>query len=204
MKRSHPFPFDAQVEAVMTVFGQDASERMRKEQSRIGGSGRVQIFSHGRSWQSHHSYDPDRVDEAQTLEHMMVVDIADVLLGRLSLIESTAAELTNGMAAGFAKAFYKMLSDTCEEHGNVVQGGVTLGEQLLEALESIEFSVGRDGQVVLPEFRVGSDIAKLLGTDSSLRSPELEARAEEIIRLKSAQALEKEKARKAKFRRETE
>lgn len=202
MKRSHPFPFDAQAEAVMAAFGQDAGQRMREEQSRIGGSGRVQVFSHGRSWQSHHSYDPDRVDEVQTLEHMMVVDTADILLGRLSLIESTAAELTNGMAAGFAKVFYKMLSDTCEEHGNVVQGGATLGAQMLAALESIEFSVGRDGQVVLPEFRVGSGIAKLLDTDPSSRSPELEARAEEIMRLKSAQALEKEKARKAKFRRE--
>ena len=186
----------------MAAFGQDAGQRMREEQSRIGGSGRVQVFSHGRSWQSHHSYDPDRVDEVQTLEHMMVVDTADILLGRLSLIESTAAELTNGMAAGFAKVFYKMLSDTCEEHGNVVQGGATLGAQMLAALESIEFSVGRDGQVVLPEFRVGSGIAKLLDTDPSSRSPELEARAEEIMRLKSAQALEKEKARKAKFRRE--
>nr|WP_312972992.1 hypothetical protein [Pseudomonas sp.] len=204
MKRSQPFPFDAQAEAVMTAFGQDARERMRAEQSRIAGSGRVQSFNHGRAWQSHHSYDPDRVDEVQTLEHMVVVDTADVLLGRLGLIESAAAELTNGMAKGFAKMFYELLSDTCEEHGNVVQGGGTLGEQMLEALESIEFSVGRDGKVVLPEFRVGSDIARQLGTDPSVNSPKLDARAQEIMKLKSAQALEKEAARKAKFHREAE
>lgn len=204
MRRSNPFPFDAEADAVMAAFGQDASERMRKAQSQIGGGGRVQIFSHGKSWQSHHSYAPDKIDEVQTLEQRIIVDSSDILLGRLSIIERTATELTDGMAAGFAKVFYKMLSDTCEEHGNVVQGGGTLGEQMLEALESIEFSVGRDGKVVLPEFRVGADITKLLASDPSLSSPELEARAEEITKLKSAQALEKEAARKAKFRKEIE
>ena len=187
----------------MAAFAQDAGERTRDAQKGIAGNN-ILMFHHGGSWQSHQSYDPDRVDEMQTLRHEMKFDMEEILIGRLDVIERSCMEISNGMAEGFAKAFYQLLSDTCEEHGNVIDGGVSLGEQMLQAMETVEYSVGRDGAVVLPEFRVSPSIAKLLSTDPSLSSPELQARADAIKKLKSAQALEKEAARKARFRTEVE
>jgi hypothetical protein len=70
---------------------------------------------------------------------------------------------------------------------------------MLEAIQNIEFSVGRDGKVSLPEFRVNTETAKLLKTDPSIHSPDLLARFEETRERKVTEALEKEAARKAKF-----
>lgn len=121
--------------------------------------------------------------------------------GRLDVIERTVDEISNSMADSFAKAFYQMISDTCEESGNVIVGSTgSLGEQMLEAIEQVEYSVDRDGQVSLPEFRMHPSLAKRLHSDPSLQEPALLARAEEVKKLKIAQALAGEAARKSKFR----
>ncbi|MEB0048262.1 MULTISPECIES: hypothetical protein [unclassified Pseudomonas] len=186
----------------MKAFMAATGERLNRAQKQVGGGDEIQRFSHGGSWQSHHSYDPDRVDQMQTIEHETRLRFEDIMQGQLDIIERTADEISNSMADSYARAFYQMLSDTCEEHGNVIDGAASnLGEQMLKAIETVEYSVGRDGEVTLPEFRVHPAMAHRLRTDPSLHSPELLARVEEVTKLKSAQALAAEAARKAKFRR---
>lgn len=55
---AHPFPFDAQAEIVMKTFMQATGEKLNRAQRQVSGGDNVQRFSHGGSWQSHHSYDP--------------------------------------------------------------------------------------------------------------------------------------------------
>lgn len=199
--KSHPFPFDPQAERVMKAFMQVTGEKLSRAQREVGGGDDVQRFNHGGSWQSHNSHDPDRVDQMQTIAHETRLRFEDILEGRLDVIERTVDEISNSMADSFAKAFYQTLSNTCEEHGNVVDGSSgSLAEQMLKAIEQVEFSVDRDGQVSLPEFRMHPSVAKRLHSDPSLQDPALLARIEEVKKLKTAKALAAEAARKAKFR----
>ena len=199
--KAHPFPFDAQAELVMKAFMSATGERLDQARRQVGGSDEVQRFSHGGSWQSHHSYAPDRVDQMQTIEHETKLRFEDIMEGRLDVIERTVDEISNSMADSFAKAFYQMISDTCEESGNIIDGSTgSLGEQMLKAIEQVEYSVDRDGQVSLPEFRMHPSVAKRLHSDPSLQEPALLARVEEIKKLKTAQALAEEAERKSKFR----
>lgn len=200
MRDKHPFPFDTQARDVTNAFMRTVGEKFRLAQEGYVSSHNVQIFSHGGNWQSHHSYDPDRVDEVKTHHHEMTFDINEIVIGRLDYIEQSVAEIVGGMVNSFAQSFYQVISDTCEEHGNVVQESGTLAEQFLRALEGIELSVDRDGNVNLPELRVGSGMAERIRNDASLHSPEHQAKADAITRLKSVKALEREAARKAKFR----
>jgi hypothetical protein len=199
--KAHPFPFDAQAELVMKAFMKATGEKLNQARRQVGGGDEVQRFSHGGSWQSHHSYDPDRVDQMQTIEHETRLSFEDIMDGRLDVIERTVDEISNSMADSFAKAFYQMLSDTCEEHGNVIDGSSgSLSEQMLKAIEQVEYSVDRDGQVSLPEFRMHPSLAQRLHSDPSLQEPALLARVEEVKKLKTARALAQEAARKSKFR----
>lgn len=199
--KAHPFPFDAQAELVMKAFMSATGERLDQARRQVGGSDEVQRFSHGGSWQSHHSYAPDRVDQMRTIEHETKLRFEDIMEGRLDVIERTVDEISNSMADSFAKAFYQMISDTCEESGNIIDGSTgSLGEQMLKAIEQVEYSVDRDGQVSLPEFRMHPSVAKRLHSDPSLQEPALLARVEEIKKLKTAQALAEEAERKSKFR----
>lgn len=199
--KTHPFPFDAQAELVMKAFMKATGERLDQARRQVGGSDAVQRFSHGGSWQSHHSYAPNRVDQMQTIEHETRLRFEDIMEGRLDVIERTVDEISNSMADSFAKAFYQMISDTCEESGNVIDGSTgSLGEQMLKAIEQVEYSVDRDGQVSLPEFRMPPSLAKRLHSDPSLQEPALLARVDEVKKLKTAQALSEEATRKSKFR----
>ena len=199
--QAHPFPFDAQAELVMKAFMKATGERLDQARRQVGGSDEVQRFSHGGSWQSHHSYAPDRVDQMQRIEHETRLCFEDIMEGRLDVIERTVDEISNSMADSFAKAFYQMISDTCEESGNVIDGSTgSLGQQMLKAIEQVEYLVDRDGQVSLPEFRMHPSLAKRLHSDPSLREPALLARVEEVKKLKIAQALAEEGARRSKFR----
>lgn len=203
-REKYPFPFDVEARGISIAFTRDAGEKFRLVQESYVSRQNVQMFSHGGAWQAHHSYDPDRVSETKTLGHETKLDLDDIVLGRLIVIERTLDEIVNSMEASFAKSFYEMISGVCEEHGNVVASGLSLGEQFLQALETIEFSVDRDGNVNLPEFRVGMGMAERLKNDPSVNSPELLARVDAVTEMKTAQALEKEAARKAKFRKEGE
>ncbi|MFI7836977.1 hypothetical protein [Pseudomonas asiatica] len=199
--KAHPFPFDVQAEFVMNAFIKATGERLDQARRRVGGGDDVQRFSHGGSWQSHNSYAPDRVDQMQTIGHETTLRLEDIMDGRLDVIERTVDEISNSMADSFAKAFYQMISDTCEESGNVIDGSIgSLGEQMLKAIEQVHYSVDRDGQVSLPEFRMHPSLAKRLHSDPSLQEPALLARVEEMKKLKTAQALGEEVARKSKFR----
>ncbi|WP_207877810.1 hypothetical protein [Pseudomonas sp. 32_A] len=199
--KGHPFPFDAQAELVMKTFMKATGDRLDQARRQVGGGDEVQHFSHGGSWQSHHSYAPGRVDQMKTIKHETRLRLEDIMEGRLDVIERTVDEIANSMADSYAKAFYQMISDTCEESGNIIDGSTgSLGEQMLKAIEQVECSVGRDGQVSLPEFRMHPSLVKRLHSDPSLQDPALLARAEEIKKLKIAQALAEETARKSKFR----
>lgn len=199
--KSHPFPFDAEAKLVMKAFMQATAQRLDQARREVGGGDEVQRFSHGGSWQSHNSYAPDRVDQMQTIEHETNMRFEDIMEGRLNVIERTIDEISNSMADSFARAFYQMISNTCEESGNVIDGSVgTLGEQMLNAIERLKFSVGRDGQVPLPEFLMSPRSAERLHSDPSLREPELLTKLEEVKKLKTAEALSEEAERKSKFR----
>lgn len=199
--KAHPFPFYTEAKLVMEAFMKATGERLDQARRQVGGGDNVQRFSHGGSWQSHHSYAPDRVDQMQTIEHETRLRVEDIMEGQLQVIERTAEEISSSMADSYAKAFYQMLSDTCEESGNVIDGSTgSLGEQMLKAIEQVEYLVDRDGQVSLPEFRMHPSLAKRLHSDPSLREPALLARVEEVKKLKIAQALAEEAARKSKFR----
>lgn len=199
--KTHPFPFDAQAELVMQAFMKATGERLDQARRQVGGSDAVQRFSHGGSWQSHQSYAPNRVDQMQTIEHETRLRFEDIMEGRLDVIERTVDEISNSMADSFAKAFYQMISDTCEESGNVIDGSTgSLGEQMLKAIDQVQYSVDRDGQVSLPEFRMHPSLAKRLHSDPSLQEPALLARVDEVKKLKTAQALSEEATRKSKFR----
>ncbi|MBC3495739.1 hypothetical protein HU764_012140 [Pseudomonas sp. SWRI100] len=200
--RNHPFPFDSQAESVMKAFVKETGEELRNAQKQVGGGENALVFNHGGAWQSHHSYAPDRVAQAQTLSHETWLDMEDVMIGRLDVIERTKKEIVKSMAESFERFLYQMLSDTCEESGNVIDGnGKSIGEHLLETINSIEFSVNKDGTISRPELRGSPATAKLIENDPSTRSPEFQAKLVEILRRKVSEAIARESERKAKFSR---
>ncbi len=199
MREPHPFPFDAEAGLVMQEFGQEVSERLRESQYAYVDPRNIQRFVHGRSWQSHQSYDPDQVSELSSHEHQMNIRFDDIMLRRLEIIENTLNELSNEMSESFIKSLYSTVSDVCNKHGNVVNAQKEPAKGFIEMLEKIEFGVDRNGDVSIPQIHGGAKAIEALRRDHVINSIEFENKVAKLKEIKTQQALDKEAVRKAKF-----
>ena len=199
MDQKKPFPFTDQAQTVMDSYLRDVGEEFASIRGTYVDNRNVHRFSHGTAWQSHNSYAPDRVSNLQTQSYDSYLRFEDLATGRLEVITETKAALVSSMFEGFSRSFFQTISQICEENDRVIPNSKSRAEQLVAAIESVEFSVDREGTVHLPQIMLGTQAMKDFEADSSLRTPELEARMQVIKTLKTAQALEREAARKAKF-----
>lgn len=202
MMDQHPFPFDSEASLVMQVFGQEVVKQLRKSQHAYVDPRNVQRFLHGRSWQSHQSYDPDQVSELERHQHQMNIEFDDIILRRLEIIENTLNKLSSEMAETFIKSLYSTVSETCDKYGNVVNAGKEPARAFIEMLEKIEFGVDRNGNVSIPQIHAGTAAIETFRRDETMNSIEFGDKVAKIKETKSAEALEKEAARKAKFAKE--
>lgn len=199
MNEKAPFPFDDEAQLVMQSYMRDAQRKLEVLRENYVDPRNVHHFCHGTSWQSHNSYAPDRVSQLQTQSHESYVRFEDVSMGKLPIIAESLNALVNSLIEGFGSTFITTISQVCEENERVVHTVGDAGERYIAALESVEFSVGRDGNVHQPQVMVGSDTMKQLLADPSMQSPQLHARLDALNARKSAEALQRESARKAKF-----
>jgi len=199
MKRKMPFPFDFEASEVMESFSEAVRARVDERRGEIIDSRNVQRFRHGGAWQSHHSYDPDKVTHLDAHEGQVVTSFDDIASGRLEAVEEGVARLAESLYVSMFKTLFKTVSDVCEEHGMVVSAKNSgFAQAFVEMLEKIEFGVNRDGEVSIPQLVVGSDIAKAI-QEGRCGLGELEQKAEEIKSRKCAEALARERERKSKF-----
>lgn len=98
-----------------------------------------------------------------------------------------------------AKMLYSTVAEICDATGQTVDAkGKSFPDAFLEAFRKLEFVVGRDGTVSLPEIHVGNmDMVKQLESMGEEYHREFERLKEEKV----AHAKAQEAIRKAKFRR---
>lgn len=199
MKHRHAFPFDVEANHVMQAFGNEVKALLRLNQEAFVDPQNIQRFRHGRTWQSHQSYAPDRVSELNSHEHKVGIRIDDIILGRVAIIQKEITNLAIAMSESFARAMFSTISETCETHGNVVHGGDGPAKAFIDMLEKIEFGVDRNGQVSLPQVFGGPGLNEKFTRDTTMNTAEYKALIDEIIERKSKDALLREAARKEKF-----
>ncbi|MFE1812801.1 hypothetical protein [Metapseudomonas otitidis] len=199
MTKKCPFPFSAESREVMQSFNKKVTRRLREAQESFVDARNMQRFNHGRSWQSHQSHDPDRVSELSVHQHQFSLKIEDVVLGKVTVVPDLLNDLVKTMYDSFVSGLYKAVSDACDQSGNVVNANAGMAKAFIDMLEKVEFSVGRDGTVSLPEIHVGPGLIESIQSSAEMNSPEFKAASEEIIKRKSAEALDRESRRQARF-----
>ena len=159
-------------------------------------------YRHGRTWTSpanEHAFNGGM----QTHSMEMTTPFQDLVDNRLSLISDALRALATSAKVQFTHMIYSGVSAAADHVGNTVNAkelGST-AEAFAQMLEKVEFSVGRDGQVSLPEMHVGSEAYDKLIKALNEAPPEFRERIERIKATKSEQALAREAERRAKFAR---
>jgi hypothetical protein len=201
MKTRKPFPNSQESSAFLQCFMRDVSGRLKIEQAKFISESNIQAFSHGINWQSHNSSSPDEVSTLKSFSHEMIVEKSGLIEYNLGLLDETAKNLTEAMAKEFMKEMYATMSESCDKVGNTVSGmGKSTAESFVEMLEKIEFGVDRDGNPVMPCIHVNSAGFEAFKNDPAFNDQEFKTKIDEITERKKAQALEREKERRSRFK----
>ena len=162
----------------------------------------VQRINHGGNWA--HPAKPDPIESSmKSITAETLIPFKDIAENDLGLIGRCLMPMSESMERQFSENMYEMMGAAAESVGNVVdaRGEGSITDYYLEMLKKVEFGVGRDGNVSLPQMHVGPGMAERIKAALDNLSPEHEAEFERITAEKAQEALAREAERKAKFRR---
>lgn len=137
----------------------------------------------------------------ETHSTLFNISLDSIIAHDVSILGESFNSFQENMGAQFARMIYASVSKVCDQTGNVVDAKKTGSIQLafLEMLEKIEFIADRNGEVKLPEIHMGTDALKAFEKSMKESTPEYVALVEDVKARKTAEALNKEVERKAKF-----
>lgn len=159
-----------------------------------------QRLRHGGSWS--HPGNPEAVSTGMQ-EHSaeLYVTFEDIVAHDLGAIDRHAEKIVEAMLGQFMQMMYSTVSAACDQTGNVVDAKDAGGplEGFAAMLEKIQFSADKHGKVTLPQVHLHPDAFKRMQDAQKTASPELLRRIEETKARKTAEALQVEALRKARF-----
>lgn len=161
----------------------------------------MQRFRHGTAW-TYRADEDVGAGQLQTISSGWTVRFEDIIDGDLSIIKANITSVAEDMRDQFLRMMYSTISETCDRVGNVVDGrqAGSMAASFVEMLRKIELSVGRDGQVHMPEIHVSPETGERMMKELQAQPPEFEAEVERIKAEKFAAAHERERLRKSKFK----
>jgi hypothetical protein len=196
-ERSQIFELDiVDIRAMQETLAEIISLHQKEALSKFMVEENMLHYSHGIRWKNPaNDFAEDGEMESMTAEYS--IQFQRIVDGDLTLMTESIDSIAKQMSDGFIKKMYETMSDACDRSGNVVSGKA-FPESFLEALEKIEFSVDKNGEVQLPSFHhagSSSQIEQLQG-----QSQEFHDKVEEVKARKSAAAEERERERLGRYK----
>jgi hypothetical protein len=158
-------------------------------------------FQHGKSW----LIVRDEGTEESSFKEAGVdisVEYQDILSNDINNFFKFLNDFVEGFTTQTVQQLYQMIDRTCEDFGNTVdrKSHTSHADAFLEALRRVEFGVNVSGQVEMPQLHVGKGFAEILKQSLEAQSDEFHAEVEKIKMEKSQAAIDREKARRNKFK----
>ena len=200
-RRRVPFPDREDGRAFYTAFKELVVQLIRRVVDSHIPPENAHMFYHGSAWRQRRSDGTEMTSdvEAHTAETMLKFD--DVVRGRLSAIPEQIQSILGQVESSFMKMFYARISEAVEQVGNVVDAkGKPPTETYIEMLQKIQFGVNRKGEVTRPQIHAHPNTAPKLHQALEQAGPEFHAEVDRLMAAKEAEALAREKERKARFK----
>jgi hypothetical protein len=178
------------------------SDALQAKRSMLVPAENVQRFRHGDEWSNPGL--PEAYN-AEMQQHCSEITIKfDELVNHdLSAIPRYMNKLVEDMNSQFQRAMYATISTACEQSGNLVDASATGGpiESIAAMLETIRFSADKHGKVQRPQIHMSPQTFETFRQAEQSAPPELLQRIKELEELRTAEAIEAESQRKARFAR---
>lgn len=161
----------------------------------------IESYSHGAG--SYHPAAPELGEtKLQQSSAVMETKFEDIVAQNLSILPNTLTKLLQTMERNFFSMLYSTVNESCEASGNSVSAkeAGSNAKAFLEMLKKIEFGVDRDGQVSLPSLHVSPEMGDKMMRELQAQPEEFKQEVEAVKKAKAEAALEKELARKRRFK----
>jgi hypothetical protein len=162
----------------------------------------VMRMNHGRNW-VHSARDPEPDTSMHSISAEWLVPFREIADNDLNLIGRSIHQMSEELSRQFFQNMYRVVGAAAERVGNVVsaENAGSVSQSLIEMMSKIELGVDRDGNVSMPQIHAGTEAHAKLVAELENMAPEVEAELERLRLEKTREALEREAARRAKFRR---
>ncbi len=157
-------------------------------------------FRHGDDWS--HPGLPHAYNAGMQLHSSEIAIKFDELVNHdLSSIARYVDKLVEDLNAQFQRTMYAIISATCDQSGNLVDASEAGGpiESLAAMLEKIRFKSDKNGKVQRPQIHMSPEAFDNFRKAQESASPELLERIQQLDDLRTAEAIEEEIQRKARF-----
>jgi hypothetical protein len=162
----------------------------------------VQRFRHGGDWS--HPGLPDAYNaEMQQHSSEVVIRFDELVNHDLSAISRYVDKLVDDLNAQFQRMMYATISAACDKSGNVVDASAVGGpiEGIAAMLETIRFSADKHGNVQRPQIHLSPEAFESFRRAQESAPPDLLQRIKQLDEIRSAEAIQEEAQRKARFAR---
>lgn len=159
-------------------------------------------MNHGGDW-VHSASEAEPGTTMHQISAEWLIPFKDIADNDLTLIARTIRPISEDMQKQFAQNMYAVVGAAAEKVGNVVDAKAagSFAQSMLELFSKIELGVDRDGNISMPQIHVRPETYERIVAEMQAVPAEIEAQIEKVKALKIQEALEKEAARKAKFKR---
>jgi len=184
-------------EQALTKFLRDA---LKVRRSQLVPAENVQRFRHGDDWS--HPGLPNAYNAGMQQHSSEIVIKFDELVNHdLSTIPRYVGKLVEDLNAQFQRSMFATISATCDQSGNLVDASEAGGpiEGIAAMLEKIRFTADKHGKVQRPQIHMSPELIEKFREAQASAPPELLHRIQQLDELRTAEAIEEEIQRKARF-----
>lgn len=157
-------------------------------------------FKHGGHWS--HPAAPN-VPPTNMKTHSAETEISfDKIVNHdLTVIDQVIGQISESMESQFAKMLFTNVAAAADAVGNTVDAKAagSIHEAIAQIFDKVQFSADKFGNVTPPSIYLGNQASQALQNSAANAPPEFHQRIEAIIARKTAEALERETQRKARF-----
>jgi hypothetical protein len=157
---------------------------------------------HGRSWGDGREGLGGSQGNVKLTSVQTTVAFDSVMRNDTSALRDFVKSVSEQMSADMTKHIYATVSAAADSVGNVVSMAAagSPANAFLEMLQKIEFGVNSTGEISPPAIHLSPDMWQKMFDDLNSQGPEFQAEVERIKREKSLAALQREGARRDKYR----
>ena len=162
----------------------------------------VVYYSHGHQWLELSPQGSMVQSEFQQHSHEHSLKLEDIRAHRIDVIPKQVAAVVQAMTREMMETMFIKIGEGAEAVGNVVDmkelGSPALA--FLEGLKRVDFGVDRQGNPSRPHLHWGKEALEALQRDVAKYGKEFQDKVDEITKQKEKDAIERNKARLARFK----